>query len=135
HMIQWRDGGRDTTALFAALGNVVSDLIAQNRIVASTNEGCTYQFTDGVCVIDSQGNYTSKFMKIINYTIGWIPPFWAEAKEVAKQFDTNFLQKHEGKAYLGKDFDMLKSFTVGTDFELRKYQEAKMLEKLPHYYR
>ncbi|MCG6263141.1 hypothetical protein K6U64_08670 [Vibrio vulnificus] len=86
-------------------------------------------------MIDSQGKYTSTFYTIINYTTRWIPSFWAEAKEVAKQFDTNFLQKHEGKEYLGKDFDMLKSFTIGTDFELRKYQEAKMIEKLPHYYR
>ncbi|MGL0955758.1 zinc-dependent metalloprotease [Vibrio vulnificus] len=146
HMVQYNIVARDKnstaddvaaarTTLFSALDNVVGELITAQKIVVSNTAGCAYQFTDGVCVIDSQGKYTSTFYTIINYTTRWIPSFWAEAKEVAKQFDTNFLQKHEGKEYLGKDFDMLKSFTIGTDFELRKYQEAKMIEKLPHYYR
>ncbi|HAS6348496.1 TPA: hypothetical protein I7241_11050 [Vibrio vulnificus] len=134
HVIAYQNSG-NIDAFRAAIRSVVDELKTQGKIVTSNTEGCAYQFTDGVCVINTQDRYTPIFLDIIFYPVNWIPPFYAEAKEVAKQFDVNFLQKHEGKEYLGKDFEMLKSYTLGTDFELRKYQEAKMLEKLPHYYR
>ena len=126
-----------SSELATSLHSLIDSLVASGQLKGNSDEdiaatGCKTTFHSGVCIVTSTGAFTQDAIDVINYPVSWIPTFYAEAKEVSRLFDANFLQSNLESELLGKDFDLMKSY-IGTDFELLKYQEAKMLEKLPHY--
>ena len=126
-----------SSELATSLHSLIDSLVASGQLKGNSDEevaatGCKTTFYSGVCIVTSTGAFTQDAIDVINYPVSWIPTFYAEAKEVSRLFDANFLQSNLESELLGKNFDLMKSY-IGTDFELLKYQEAKILEKLPHY--